>query len=138
MRRVTGHATFGLGRLMLEDERACFFDVTLEADGVLRRCRPQLLCQESAVLIVAISTLHQVFIHAMPERLREIDLGFEMARIAQCGLFLGKQELRLLSEMRRMAGNASNIISIVLRALEVAVLLTVFVAPQTPRGCFTG
>ncbi len=72
MRRVAGDAAFGLDRLVLERERTRLVGVALEADFILRRRRPQLLGQKSAVLVVAVGALHQSLVDAMPERRAKI------------------------------------------------------------------
>jgi hypothetical protein len=43
---------------VFKSKRASLFDVTLETNLILCRCRPQLLGQETAMLIVAVRALN--------------------------------------------------------------------------------
>src|SRR5437660_12168398 len=66
--RVAGLAAFGLDRFVLKGERSSLFRVTLEADLILRGRGPQLLAQETAMLVVAVRALHQSLVDAVAER----------------------------------------------------------------------
>src|SRR4051812_2950221 len=86
------------------------------------------------MLVMAIGALHQIFIHAMMERLAELRLNVSVAGVAKFWLFFHQQELRFGGVVRRMAVYTRNIICGVLRALEIAVLLAILMTGQATRG----
>ena len=86
MRRVAGHAAFGLDRRVLEGKRPGFVSVAIEAELILRVGGPQLVRQEPAVRVVAIAARHQTFIHLVVERLGEIGLDVKVAGVAKLRL----------------------------------------------------
>ncbi len=92
MRSVAGQASFDPDRLVLVDEGSTFVGVALQADQVLIGRRPDLAVPQRAVGIVAVGALDQALVHAMAERLLEINSLFLVARVAQLGL-LAHQEV---------------------------------------------
>lgn len=89
--------------------------MALEADRILRGGSPHLLGFHRSVHVVAVAALDQPFVHAMMEW--HVKLGFllKMAGIAQLGLGLYQQELGFGRMMRRMAGDAADVILGMLR-----------------------
>ena len=89
MRRVTGHAPFGLQRRVLIREGTLFVRVTLNASGVCAGSQPGLLEFKTAVRIVAIAALHRSLEDFVMKRLIEIRLCFSMTTHAELrfGLF---------------------------------------------------
>ena len=92
MGSVTGNTTFGLDRGMLESEWSGFVSMAVETDDVLCSSGAQLRGQESTVLIVAVGTVDQPFIHPMVGGLGKIRFDFKMAAIAQVRLGCFQQE----------------------------------------------
>ena len=123
VRRMAGHAAFGLDRGVLEDEGTALIDVAGEADGVLGGGGAKLRLAESAMGIVAIGALHEAFVDAVMHGHIELSLVFEMAAIAELGLFFGEKEFRVLGVMNGMAVEAVHIIVSVLGALKIHLLL---------------
>lgn len=108
--QMAGLAAVNLHGLMLEHKRPLLVCVAREADRVLRRRSAHLLGPHRAVHVVAIAALDQPFIHPMMKR--HIELGFllQMAGVAQLGLGLYEQKIRIFAVVRRMASNATNVI----------------------------
>ena len=123
---MAGCAAFRFHWYVFKSKRASLFDVTLETNLVLRRGRPQLLGEETAVLVVAVRTLNQALFHTMPKWAVKVLFDIGMAAIAQLGLLSHQQELLLFGMMRRVAGDAAYIINIVLRAVKVGMFLSIF------------
>lgn len=111
---MTGDTPFRLNRFMLESKWASFVGVTREANLVLRCCGPQLLGQEAAVLVVAVGTLHQGLLDAVPEGTVEILLDVSVTAVAKLGLAIHQKKLAFLRVMRRMAGNTTDVVCVVL------------------------
>ena len=110
MRRVARVAAFDLHRLMLEYKWAALIGVTRVTDNVLRRRGSHLLGRDGAVRIVAVRALDQSLVHAMVERHLELRLLLQVARVTKLRLRLDQQELRLGRVVRRMAGNATDVV----------------------------
>jgi hypothetical protein len=108
-----------------------FVGVALEADGILGRCCAQLFRQKSAVLVVTVATPDQPLIDAVAEGTLKVLLGFGVAGVAESGLLFDQQVLRLLGMVRRVAGDATHFVRVVLGAGEVRVFLAIFVACET-------
>lgn len=140
---MTHGASFNPDGFVLEDERSALVRVTLVADKVLVRNRPELAVSDGplvsgrAVRIVAIGALDQPFIDPMTEWLLEIRPLFNVARVAQARLLADQQEFRL-RVMNRMAARATDAVLIVPRAQEVALFETRFMAGQTLLADFVG
>jgi hypothetical protein len=64
----------------------------------------------SAVRIVAIGALDEAFIYSMVERHIELSFLRKMARVAKLGLSFYQQEFSSFRMMRRMAGNAADVV----------------------------
>jgi hypothetical protein len=111
MGEVTRLASIHLDGRMLEDKRTLLVDVTFEADRVLRRGRPDLFWTYRSVRVMAIAALDQPFVHAMMERHVELGLLLQVACVAKLRLGLYEQELGFFGMVRRMAGDATNVIS---------------------------
>ena len=70
--------------------------MAFETDLVLSRSSPQLLRQESTMLVVTIRASHQSLLYAMAERTIEILFDICMASVAKLGLLVDQQELAFL------------------------------------------
>src|SRR6266566_1780600 len=127
---MAGCAAFRFHWYVFKSKRASLFDVTLETNLVLCHGRPQLLGEETAVLVVAVRTLNQALFHTMPKWPVEVLFDIGMAAIAQLGLFFHQQELLLLGMMRRVAGDAAYIINIVLRSVKVGMFFSIFMTTE--------
>src|SRR5215475_14316508 len=121
---------------MFVHERACFIRVALETNRVLRRSRPQLPVQESAVRIVAVAAQHKPFVHPVMKRSVELLLCFLMASVAKLRRFFLHQVLLLFGMVRRMAISAAHVVLQVCRTRKVAVLFTVSVAREAAFADF--
>ena len=97
-------------RLMLEYKRPSLVGMAREANGVLRRRGSHLLCPDRSVRIVAVAALNQALIHAMVKGHAELRLLLKMAGVAKLRLGFYQQELPGLRMVRRMAGDATDII----------------------------
>lgn len=130
MHQVAGLASINLYRLVFEHKRALLVCVAREADRILRGGRPHLLGLHRAMHVVAVAALDQTFIYAMVKR--HVELGFllEMAPEAKLGLWLHQQELRFLRVMRRVAGDATDIVFAMLRVDGIHVLRAARMALQ--------
>ncbi len=128
MGNMAGRTAFDLYRLMLEDERSLFVGMAGKADGILRRRSSHLPRANRAVWIVAIRTLHQSLIHAMAKWHLELRFLLQMAGVTKLGLRLHQQELFGLRMVRRMTGNATDIVLGVNGVNGVHVLRAAFVA----------
>jgi hypothetical protein len=60
--------------------------MAVEADHVLRGGGAQLVPHKATMLVVAVATGNQAFIHPMVERLGEIRFYFKVAAVTQIGL----------------------------------------------------
>ena len=138
VRQMAGLTSVDLHRLVFENKRPLLVRVALEADRILRGRSPHLVRLHRAVHVVAIAALDQPFVHAMMER--HIELGFllEMASIAKFGLGLNKHKIRFFAVMRRMAGDATDVIFRMLRVDCIHVLRAAGVAGQAARIDFFG
>jgi hypothetical protein len=107
---MAGLATIHLYRLMFEHKRSLLVRVAREANRILRRGSPHLVGPHGTVRIVAVGALDEAFIHSMVER--HIELGFlcKMARVAKLGLSFYQKEFICFRMVRRMAGNAADVI----------------------------
>ena len=122
MRNVAGRAAFDFHRLMLEHKRPLLVGMAGEANRILRRRRPHLLWPHRSVQVVAVRALHQAFIHTMMKRHFELGLLLQMATVTKLGLRLGQQKLFGLRVVRRMAGDATDIVLRVSRVDRIHVL----------------
>src|SRR5581483_956123 len=138
MGRVASRAALDLHCLMLIDEWASLFGMALEADCVLLGGCAQLAGEETSVRIMAVSTVHQGFVHAMVEGPVELLFGFEVTAVAKLRRLLFHQELRFFGMMGRVAVDAAHIVLHVRRAREIAVLLAEVMTCQAALADFFG
>jgi len=109
VRQMARLASIDLYGRMLVYKRSLLVRVTRKANCVLRGGSPHLLWTDRAMDVVAVAALDQPFVHSMMEG--HVELGFllEMAGVAKLGLGLYEQELRFVSVVRRMAGDATDV-----------------------------
>jgi hypothetical protein len=133
VRQMARLTSIDLHRLVFENKRTLLVRVALEADRILRGRSPHLVGFHRAVHVVAIAALDQTFIHTMMER--HVELGFllQMAPIAKLGLGLNQHKIRFFTVVRRMAGDAADVIFRMLRVDGVHVLRAAGVAAQAAR-----
>ena len=108
--QMAGLATIDLYRLVFEYKRSLLVRVALETDRVLRRGSPHLMGPRSPVRIVTVGTPNKAFVYSMVERHIELSFLCEMARVAKLGLRFCEQEFFCFRMMRRMTGNAADVI----------------------------
>src|SRR5271156_1934860 len=120
--QMAGLAPIDLYRLVFEYKRSLFVRVALEADRILCGGGSHLLGPHCAVGIVADSTLDEDFVHSMMEGHVAFSLLRAMARIANLGLRLQQQEIGVFAVVRRMAGNATDLVPRVLGVDRIHVL----------------
>ena len=135
---MTGHATLGLDRLVLDNKGALFIGVARVANRISRRRRAKLLADEPTVGVMTIRTLNESFFHSMVKRHIELRLNLLMAGIAKSRLSLDQEELIHHSFVGRMATQAAQIIFAVCRARKVHMICARTVALQTPLGNVLG
>jgi len=95
---------------MLKHKRPLLIGMAGEANSILRRRSAHLLCPNRAMHIVAVRTLHQALVDAMVKRHFELRLLLRMAGVTKLRLRFHQQKLFGLRMMRRMAGNAADVV----------------------------
>jgi hypothetical protein len=138
MRNMTRRATLHLYGLMFEHKRTLLIRVARKTNRVLCRGGSDLLGPYRAVRIVTIGALDQPFVNAMPERHFKLSLLLEMARVAQFGLRLRQQKLFGFRLVRRVAGDATDIVLRMDRVDRVHMLRPAGVATHAPGVDFLG
>ena len=108
--QMAGLATINLHRLMFEYKRSLLVRVAREANRILSGRSAHLMGPHGAVRIVAIGALDEAFIYSMVERHIELSSLRQMARVAKLGLSFYQQEFFCFRMMRRMAGNAADVV----------------------------
>jgi hypothetical protein len=108
--QMAGLAPIDLHRLMFEYKRSLLVRVACEANRILSGRSPHLMGPHGAVRIVAIGALDEAFIYSMVERHIELSFLRKMARVAKLGLSFYQQEFSSFRMMRRMAGNAADVV----------------------------
>jgi|HubBroStandDraft_5_1064220.scaffolds.fasta_scaffold18591_2 hypothetical protein len=122
MRNMTGRATLDLYGFVFEHKRPLLIGVARETNRVLCCGGSHLLGADGAVRIVTIRALHQSFVNTMAERHFKLGLLLKMARVTQLRLRFRQQKLFGLRHVRRMAGDATDIVLRVDRVDRVHVL----------------
>lgn len=115
---------------MLVDKRTLLVGVTFEADRILRGRSSYLLGTDRTVYVVAIAALNQSFVHSVMKWHFELGFLLKVAPVAELGLSLYQQELRLGRVVRRMAGNTTDVILRVQRVDGIHVLRAACVTGQ--------
>ena len=110
MRNMTGRATLDLYGLVFEHKRPLLIGVARDTNCVLCWGGSHLLGTNGAVRIVTIGALDQSFVNSMAERHFKLGLLLEMARVAQLGLRLRQQKLFGFRLVRRVTGDATDIV----------------------------
>ena len=123
---------------MLVHKRPLLVRMALEADRILRGRSSHLLGLDRAVRIVTVRALDQPLVHSMMEWHFELSFLLEMARVTELWLRFDKQEFFRFGMMRRVAGDATNVILRVLRIDCIHVLCAAGVACQTLCVDFLG
>jgi hypothetical protein len=108
--QMAGLAPINLYRLMLEYKRSLLVRVAREANRILSGRSPHLMGPHGAVRVVAVGALDEAFIYPMVERHIELSFLRQMARIAKLGLSFHQQKFFCFRMMRRMAGNAADVV----------------------------
>ncbi len=121
---------------MLKDKRAGLFDMALQANGILAGGSSQLCVCESAMLIVAIGALDQLFINPVMKGLGKIWFNFGMAPIAQLRQRFHQQVLRLAIMMRRVTVKAVYVAVLVGGAQKITVLFSMLMAGEAGGADF--
>ena len=86
VRRMAGHASFGLEWRVFVSKRTLLVGVALYARGIRAGCQPCLLELETTVRIVTITALHRAFEDFVMKGLVEIRLYFVMTTYAELRL----------------------------------------------------
>jgi len=107
---VAGRTAFDLHWLVFKDERPLLVGVASKANRILRRRSPHLLGTHRTVRIVAVRASHQALVDAMVKRHLELGLLLQMAGVTKRRLCLHQKKLFSLRMVRRMAGDATDII----------------------------
>ncbi len=110
VRQMARLASFDLHGSVLVDKWPLLVRVAFKADRILGGRSSDLFRSHRAVHVVAIATLDQPFIHPMVKRHVELSFLLEMAGVAKLRLGLNQQKLRLFCVVRRMAGDATDVI----------------------------
>jgi hypothetical protein len=130
MRRMASDAPFDFHRRVLERERTGLVGMAIEAELILRGGRAELLRQETAMLIVAVAARQQSLVHTMMKRPRKVGLHVQMTLVTELRL-RGLQKIPLDRwSMHRMAGDASDVVLLMLGPQEITVLLVEFMAVE--------
>ena len=131
MRSVARDAPLGLHRQVLKDEWTLLLRVALVADLVLLGARPQLLRNESSVLVVAVAAFDQPLVYAMPEGTVELGPCLRMASVAELRLVFRQEVPLRLCVVGRMAAQAANVAGCVCGPREIGVRVAIRVAAET-------
>jgi len=123
---------------VLENERPLLVSVARKANRILRGRGPHLFGSDCAVRIMAIATLHQPFVYAMVEGHFELGLLLRVTRITQLRLRFRQQELFGGRMVRRMAGDATDVVLGVDRVDGVHVLSATSMATHAAGVYFLG
>jgi len=107
---VAGRTTFDFHRFVLEDERPLLVGVASKANRILRRRSPYLLGTNRTVRIVAVRASNQALVDAMVEGHLELGFLLQMAGVTKRRLRFHQKKLFSLRVVRRMAGDAADII----------------------------
>jgi hypothetical protein len=110
VRRMAYGAAFDPRWLVLVYEWPALVGVAGIANLIFSHRSAQLMWPFSSMGVMAIGTLDEPFIHAMPEWHRELRFLLLMAGIAKRRLRLHQQELARLGVVRRMARRAGDIV----------------------------
>jgi hypothetical protein len=129
--RVATAAAFGFYGDVFVGERAALVGVAFEAHRIASRQSPHLPNCRRAVDIVAVTALHQTFIHTMVIGLCEISFGRGVAPIAEIRLGLHEQKLPFGRVVRRVAIHATHVIAGVCRAGKVSLFVFLAMATET-------
>ena len=100
VRRVTTATALRLDRYMLINERSLLVGMAFGTNRVPGRQSPHLPNGGRAMDVVAVATLDEAFVYSMMIRFREIGLRGDMTSIAELGLCLNEEVLRLFGVMR--------------------------------------
>ena len=134
VRHVATDAAFSALRRVLKDKRPGLFGVAFQANGIAGRRGAELRAQQPAVLVVAVGAGHQLFIHAMMERLGEFGGDFLMASVAKLRLRFSQNEFLCSGMMDGVTVNATQVAGLVCRAEKIAVFLTILMAGEAVGG----
>jgi len=134
--QVAGLAAVNLHGRVFVHKRPLLIRVAGEADLILRRGSSHLFGPHRAMRVVAVGALHQALVHAVVERHIELRLLRQMARIAKLGLGLHQQEIGVFTVVRRMAGDATDLVPRVLGVERVHVLRAARMTAQAARVNF--
>ena len=110
MGRVAGFAAFDLHGLMLKHERSSLVRVTSKTNRILRGRGADLFCRNSSVRVVTVTALDQSFVHPVMKWHLELGLLIEVAGIAKRRLSFDEQKFLGLRMVRRMAGDAADVV----------------------------
>ena len=100
VRRVATAAAFRLDRHMLINERSLLVGMAFGTNRVPGRQGPHLTNGGCAMNVVAVAALNKTLVHSMVIWLREISLRGDMTSIAELGLCLNEEVLRLFGVVR--------------------------------------
>ena len=104
MRSMAPHASFGLDRGVLVDERSARLHVALGADQVLIGSGFQVVVPESAVHVMAVAAIDRAFGHRVVERHSERPLHVAVALVAELRL-RNLEQARFAGATRGRCGN---------------------------------
>ena len=136
--QVAGLAAVDFNGSMLVHKRALLVRVALEADGILRRGSPDLLGADRPVRVVAVAALDKALIHAVVEGHFELGSLLEVAGVANLGLRLHEQKVRIFPVVRRVAGDATDVRSFVFGVAGIRLLVVTGVAGEAALVDFLG
>lgn len=138
VRNMTGRATLDLYGLVFEHKRPLLIRVARKTNRVLCRGGSHLLGTDSAVRIVTIGALDQPLVDTMVKRHFKLRLLLQMARVTQFGLRFRQQKLFGCRVVRRVAGDATDIVLRVDRVDRVHMLRPAGVATHASGVDFLG
>ena len=138
VRQMARLASIDLYGRMFVNKRSLLVRVALEADRILRGGSPHLLGFDRAVHVVAIAALDQPFIHPMMEGHVELRLFAADGTRSKVRAVLLPAKNPFFRVVRRMAGNATDVILRMLGVDGVHVLRAAGVAGQAALVDFLG
>jgi hypothetical protein len=115
---------------MFIDEWSLLVGVTLVTDEISVRQGSYLPDGSGSMNIMAIVTLDEALLHSVMKGLGKVCFGGSVTAVAQLGLSFGKQVLRFLGVMGRVAIQTAHVAAGVRRLGKLVLLLCLTVAAQ--------
>ena len=135
MRRMAATAALGLHGYVLIDEWTLFVSMALETGCVSSRKSSCLADRSGSVHVVTVGTLHETFVHPVPEWSGEFGACRGVAVVAKLWLSFQLQILRFFRVVSGMTIETSEIVTVMRRRPEMSLLLPLAVTTEATGIC---